>query len=248
MVKTISRPRCQQLEQKCARLRTILATANTKLAQEISERTQAEAALREQRDELAQLYETSPLGLGVVDRDLRFVRISQRLAAIHGVPAADNIGRAVHDVVLEPLASGVAAPFRQVINSGEPLLDIEMTGPTATTVGKDHHWLTNDYPLTAPDGTVRGASVIVQAITERKEAAEALRQAYDDLEILVGERTAALTQAIGRLTAEMTVRKHAEQQLAASLREKETLLREAHDRGKHNKLTDAQAEELVVAA
>ena len=60
--------------------------------------------------------------------------------------------RAVHDVVPEPLASGVAAPFRQVINSGEPLLDIEMTGPTATTVGKDHRWLTNDYPLTAPEG------------------------------------------------------------------------------------------------
>ena len=61
---------------------------------------------RERRDATAlldSLYETAPVGLAFVDRDLRFVRINEKLAAISGLPAADQIGRRARDL-LPPLA------------------------------------------------------------------------------------------------------------------------------------------------
>ncbi|BAY76872.1 diguanylate cyclase/phosphodiesterase with PAS/PAC and GAF sensor(s) [Nostoc linckia NIES-25] len=50
-------------------------------------------------------------------------------------------------------------------------------------------------------------------ITERKQAQEMLRQAYDELEIRVAERTAELIKANQKLLTEITERKRAESQL-----------------------------------
>ncbi len=159
-----------------------LNTANEELTAEVAERKRvatelrnAEQHMREQRDQLEQLYRTAPVGLALVDKDLRYIRVNDRLAAINGLPAAEHVGLKVRDILPEPLATAAEAPFRRVIDRGEPLLNIEMTGPTATTAGTRHHWLTNYYPVVAKDGTVRGASVIVQDITGRKNAEDLLR-------------------------------------------------------------------------
>ena len=53
-------------------------------------------------------------------------------------------------------------------------------------------------PLRSGSGTLRGFAMVIRDITERKRAEESLRQARDELEVRVGERTAELAAANSR--------------------------------------------------
>ena len=50
-------------------------------------------------DELELIYRTAPVGLCLVDRELRFVRINEQLAAINGRPVQEHIGKTVRDII-----------------------------------------------------------------------------------------------------------------------------------------------------
>jgi PAS domain S-box-containing protein len=50
-------------------------------------------------EELIQLYANAPIGLALVDRDHRFVRVNERLAAINGRSVADHLGRTIREVI-----------------------------------------------------------------------------------------------------------------------------------------------------
>ena len=92
------------------------------------------ANLRDQLAELEHLYDTAPVGLCYVDRELRYVRINERLAAINGAPASAHLGRTMRDVIPE-LADTVEPIYRRVIDTGEPELGVEIRGSTGTWLG-----------------------------------------------------------------------------------------------------------------
>src|SRR6185503_4882069 len=45
------------------------------------------------------LFRTAGVAVAVVDRDLRYVRVNDVLAAMNGRPAAAHIGRTLHEVI-----------------------------------------------------------------------------------------------------------------------------------------------------
>ena len=116
------------------------------------------------------LQSTESVGFGYVDRQFRFLRMNEMLAAVHGGRVEDQIGRTVADVVpalwpaLEPICE-------RVIGRGEAAVNQEVSGPTATDPGRIHSWLTNLNPVTV-DGQLVGIAIVVIDITDRKQLEE----------------------------------------------------------------------------
>ncbi|MFQ5974632.1 MAG: PAS domain-containing protein, partial [Alphaproteobacteria bacterium] len=152
----------------------------TKLEPASPDRSRAEA-LTEQLVELDHLYQTAPVGLCLMDRDLRFVRVNEKLAAINGKPVVEHIGRTLREVIPE-IAQKVEPIYRRVMETGEPALDFEVQGTTGNWNGTA---LVSFHPLKSDDGTVQGVSTVVQDITERKRAEAALRRTEEHLRPLL---------------------------------------------------------------
>ncbi len=114
------------------------------------------------------LYAVAPVGLGFVDRELRFRRVNERLAAFDGVPVAAHLGRTLVEV-LGDLGDALATFCRQVLEDGRPIVGAELEASTATHPGNARDWLVS-YAAVKVEGDVLGVGFVVQDITARKRA------------------------------------------------------------------------------
>jgi PAS domain S-box-containing protein len=156
----------------------------SKIARDITERKRVHEALSksEQRarnalQELQLTYDQSPVGMLRLDRDLRYVLINEQLAAMNGVPAAEHIGKTIHEIVPD-LAPKIEAGFRHVMETCTPRIGIELKGYTAADPGVEHTWLESWFPVRDAAGEVVGLNVVAEDITDSKKAEEALRSSH----------------------------------------------------------------------
>lgn len=123
--------------------------------------------LREQYSELETLYDTAPIGLALIDRDLRFLRINSRLAEINGLPVAEHIGKTQEELV--PVAhSAVARVQKEVIRTGQPAYGLEVRTETPAKPGLMREFLVDFYPVFSGKEVVALGSC-VREITAEKE-------------------------------------------------------------------------------
>ncbi|WP_424357411.1 histidine kinase dimerization/phosphoacceptor domain -containing protein [Methanocella sp. MCL-LM] len=90
------------------------------------------------------------------------------------------------------------------------------------------------FPTKSSDKKIAYYILIAEDITARKNAEEALKNSYDQLEIRVKERTAELYILNNALQKEINEHKKDEEKIITSLKEKEVLLKEIHHRVKNN--------------
>ena len=131
--------------------------------------------------ELEAVYTTAPVGLCILDRELRYVRINERLAEINGVPAAAHLGRTVREVVPD-LAETAEAALRHVLDTGEPLRDVEFVGTTPAQPGVERVWIEQWLPLRDVRGAVIGVHVVAEEVTDQRRAAATQARLLADAE------------------------------------------------------------------
>lgn len=139
--------------------------------------------LREVERDLAlstRLISQSPIGLALLDTDLRYAAVNPALERMHGIPAEDHLGRHYREIMTSPKFEGPEAGMRQVLETGAPMVDeYTIVGHTPADPHK-HAWSISLFRLEDPQGRVLGVADVVVDVTDRyqaaTEAAEARRR------------------------------------------------------------------------
>ena len=129
------------------------------------------------------LFGSEDVGFGLIDKDLRYLKVNETLASINGVPAADHEGRAISEVI--PEFANLAEPLlQQVISNDEPVIALEIAGPVPSHPDEEGHFLISYYPI-REDGSVIGVGAVVIDVTERarakRELDEHARAVYENV-------------------------------------------------------------------
>ncbi|MBY8877073.1 SpoIIE family protein phosphatase [Actinacidiphila acidipaludis] len=74
------------------------------------------------------VFGQSPMGFVLFDTHLRLIRVNERFAEVFGRPAEGHRGRGPHDFLSRVEADRLTAALRQVLETGEPVLDMPLVG------------------------------------------------------------------------------------------------------------------------
>ncbi|WP_328907801.1 SpoIIE family protein phosphatase [Streptomyces sp. NBC_00234] len=146
-----------------------------------------QATLRRVERDLAltvRLVDQSPIGLAVVDTNLRYVMVNPALERINGLPAKEHLGRSVREVLPFLDADTIEAAMRQVLSTGVPLVDQDTVGRTHDDPDTEHAWSVSFYRLEDSSGKVLGVGVSAVDVTDRYRAARDAERARHRLTVV----------------------------------------------------------------
>jgi PAS domain S-box-containing protein len=191
-----------ELESRIAERTADLNCINQQLEHEITERKQSESLLRKIIDILPDYIFTK-------DREGRFTLINRSAAQVLGYDNPDAvIGQTDFDHLPREVAQKFYDEEQHLMQTGEPLLNREQLNFYAP-----NWFVTTKMPLRDEQGEIVGLVGIARDITERKRVLDALRDANDELEQRVAERTAELSEANASLREQIMERERIEEAL-----------------------------------
>ena len=151
-----------------------LAEINRQLQRELAERQHLQQTTAEALALLDTLQKHAPIGIAFMDREYRFQRVNDELAALNGLPAEAHLGHTIEELV--PGISPQVEPLYCRALKGEAVRNVEVSGTTAASPGVDRHFLVSFYPVRGTGQEVVGVGVAVADITERRHAEAALHE------------------------------------------------------------------------
>ena len=144
----------------------------------------AELKQAEERNLLRTLIDNLPDVIFAKDRDGRFILMNKAHARQIGVSSPDEaLGKIDSDYYPREMAAGFISDDQAVIQTGQPLINREEI--VVTPDGTESWQLTSKVPLRDDQGTVIGLVGIGHDITQRRQAAEALRSERDFSESVI---------------------------------------------------------------
>ncbi|MFI1837296.1 SpoIIE family protein phosphatase [Streptomyces olivaceoviridis] len=132
----------------------------------------------------ARLVTQSPIGLAILDPDLRYLTVNPALERMHGLSAGEQLGRRVRDVLTFLDAEAIESRLRRVLETGEPVTDHYVVGRPAADPHREHAWSASYHRLEDATGRVLGVATSVVDITERHEATIAATRARNRLAMI----------------------------------------------------------------
>ena len=119
---------------------------------------------------------SAPVGIGVLDPDLRYRHLNAALAAIDGSPTDTGTGRTVREVV-PSLAEALLPLLGQVRESGRAVRD-EVLSAVPSRADRTGHWLCSVFPVpgAAAAGTPVDLAVTLVEVTGERRREDRVRR------------------------------------------------------------------------
>ncbi|MFJ3922063.1 SpoIIE family protein phosphatase [Streptomyces sp. NPDC090022] len=128
---------------------------------------------------LDSLFETCPIGLVMLDEELRYVHLNQALADMDGVSVTDHLGRRVEDVMIMSDGGEFPRVLRAVAEGRRPVVGMLIGLRTPGHPDRDQVRSVSFFPLSGTGDTRRGVGGLLIDVTDREQAileASAARQ------------------------------------------------------------------------
>lgn len=188
--------------QRAARQRAKVALSvalerKAELEVEVARRREAEFAIRQREIELTQLNEkladaqeqtaaalaqveslvlNAPVGIALLDRTLKFVRVNRAFVETTQQSISDHQGITIRELVPE-FPAELLDDCERVLQSGEAALDRRMI--VRSGANSESIWQVSVFPVIGVESRSIGLGLIGQDVTERERAADTLRESEE---------------------------------------------------------------------
>ncbi|MGW5447343.1 SpoIIE family protein phosphatase [Streptomyces asiaticus] len=130
------------------------------------------------------LIKQSPVGLAVFDTDLRWLLANPALQQMNSITESQVRGHRLEEVLPGLDVESIEGAMRQVLESGEPLLDQQSIGRTPADPDHDHAWSESYYRLEDPSGRILGIAVSIMDISRRHRETSEIAEARERLAMI----------------------------------------------------------------
>jgi signal transduction histidine kinase len=156
---------------------------------------------------LDRVLQRAPIGIFVLDRELRFLRVNAKAAWMFDIDEQERIGRRVEDALPETYAE-LRQHLSGVVAGGGPRVAVETSRPnsSAQNVAKTaipRLYLAYYYPLESPAGDMIGVGCMFIDISEQRTAEGALRDSEHARHTILGQMLRAEETERSRLALEL---------------------------------------------
>ncbi|MGP4089037.1 SpoIIE family protein phosphatase, partial [Streptomyces sp. KR55] len=118
------------------------------------------------------LISQSPIGIAILDTDLKYVAVNPALERMHGMSAQKHLGRSYREVMSAEKFEAAEAAMRHVLTTGVPLVEQStIVGRTPADPDREHAWSISLYRLEDTQGQVLGVAELVTDVSDRYQSA-----------------------------------------------------------------------------
>jgi two-component system CheB/CheR fusion protein len=166
----------------------------TKIRQAQADVARTEGLARQRSQEIETLYKTAPVGMAMVDRNRRFLRVNQHFADLAANTIDVLIGRKLEDMI-PALAERMAAPIAEVFEQAKEAVNVDATVRFNGNAARD--FMIDFYPY-EEDGRVAAVGVILKDVTELRRLEKELRRLMDELQHRVKNTLATVASIVNQ--------------------------------------------------
>lgn len=176
-----------ELEQRVEERTHELQQANAQLQREILQHQHTEAELRNSEQQFRRVFDEAPIGMTLADLNDRYIRVNRSFYTMLGYSQSEVMALSFKDIT-HPDELALEIPYMQQLINGE--IDSFQLEKRYIKKNKELVWVNLTLiALRDKQGEVLYTLAMIEDITERKQAMEALRQSEARYRAIVEDQT-----------------------------------------------------------